>query len=142
MEWLSGNGYRTLVKTNGSGNLPMLPNVKIVAAFHRLNKPPFNYDEYLIVDRIDREQKEAYCKEHGIPYKVIGFNKENPDNAKHGFDMCAFINPAGHQIGCCADVPRERVVKGIDYNRIDRKPLVLRECCKHCKAAIDAWRFL
>ena len=68
MEWLSGNGYRTIVKTNGSGNLPMLPNVKIVAAFHRLNKPPFNYDEYLIVDRIDREQKEAYYKEHGIPF--------------------------------------------------------------------------
>ena len=142
LHWLSDNNYRTLVKTNGSGNLPHLPNVKIVAAFHRLEQPPKNFDEILIVDKVDREGKEQYCKEHGIPYKVIGFNKENPDGATHEFALCAFINPAGHQVGCLATPPREKVIGDVDYNRIDHKPLVAKQCCKHCKAATDAWRFL
>ena len=142
LHWLSENGYRTLVKTNGSGDMPHLPNVKLVAAFHRLEQPPKNFDEYLIVDRIQREEKEAYCKANGIPYKVIGYDKENPDGAAHGFTLCAFINPAGHQVGCLAMRPNERVVDGIDYNRISHRPLVAQACCPHCKAAIDAWRFL
>lgn len=143
MRWLSETGYKTLVKTNGSGDLPHLPNVKIVAAFHRLEQPPKNYDEILIVDKVNREEKEAYCKENNIPYQVIGWNKENPDGATHGFQYCAFINPAGHQVGCCADRPIEDVrADGIDYRRIDKRPLVAMVCCNHCKAAIDCWRFL
>lgn len=142
LHWLSDNGYRTLVKTNGSGNMSHLPNVKLVAAFHRLEQPPKNFDEILIVDKIQREEKEVYCKEHGITYKVIGFNKENPDGATHGFELCAFVNPAGHQVGCLAERPHERVVDGVDYNRISHRPLIAQECCPHCKAAIDAWRFL
>jgi len=142
MHWLSDNGYRTLVKTNGSCNLPHLPNVKIVAAFHRLEQPPKNFDEILIVDKIQREEKESYCKERGFPYKVIGYGKENPDNATHEFELCAFVNPAGHQTGCLAMRPHERVVDGVDYNRISHRPLVAQTCCPHCKAAIDAWRFI
>ena len=142
LHWLSDNGYRTLVKTNGSGDLPHLPNVKLVAAFHRLEQPPKNFDEYLIVDRIQREEKEAYCKANGIPYNVIGYEKENPDGAAHGFTLCAFINPAGHQVGCLAMRPNERVEGDTDMNRIDHRPLVAQTCCSHCKAAIDAWRFL
>ena len=142
MMWLSAGNYRTLVKTNGSGNLLHLPGITICAAFHDLHNPPKNYDQYLIIDKLQREAKESYCKENGIPYKVIGFNKENPDGATHGFRYCAFINPAGHQVGCCARRPVERVVNGKDYNRIDRRPLVVMDCCPHCKAAIDAWRFV
>ena len=142
MQWLSDNGYHTLVKTNGTGDLEHLPNTTIVAAYHRLEEPPQNYDVYLIVDKIEREEKEAYCKANGIPYKVIGYEKENPDGATHGFDLCAFVNPAGHQVGCLAVPPHERVVNGIDYNRISHRPLVAQPCCPHCKAAIDAWRFI
>lgn len=142
MRWLDSHDYRVLVKTNGSGNLEHLPNTTIVAAYHRLEEPPQNYDIYLIVDKIEREEKEAYCKANGIPYKVIGYEKENPDGATHGFDLCAFVNPAGHQVGCLAVPPHERVVDGEDYNRISHRPLVAQPCCKHCKAAIDAWRFL
>lgn len=143
LHWLSDTGYKVLVKTNGSGNLPHLPNIKIVAAFHQLGNPPKNYDEYLIVDKIDREAKEEYCQANGIPYKVIGFNKENPDGATHGFKLCAFLNNAGHQVGCAA----RRVVEdvrsdGVDYRRINKRGLYPMTCCPHCKAAIDAWRFL
>lgn len=142
MRWLSEHNYRTLVKTNGTGSLGKYPNVTRVAAFHRLESPPENFDCILIVDKIDRERKEAFCKEHGLPYKVIGYDKENPDGATHGFVYTAFINPAGHQVGCCARKVTERVVNGVDYNRIDHRPLVVTECCPRCKAAIDAWRFL
>ena len=142
MRWLDSHGYRVLVKTNGSGDLEHLPNTTIVAAYHRLEEPPQNYDIYLIVDKIEREEKEAYCIANDIPYKVIWYEKENPDGATHGFDLCAFINPAGHQTGCLAAPPHERVVDGIDYNRISHRPLVAQPCCPHCKAAIDAWRFL
>lgn len=142
MLWLSQHGYRTLIKTNGSGNLMHLPNTTIVAAYHRLENPPQNYDEYLIVDKIQKDEKVAYCEQNGIPYKVIGYNKENPDGATHCFDLCAFVNPAGHQVGCLATPPHERVVGNDDYNRINHRPLVAKQCCPHCKAAIDAYRFL
>ena len=142
MRWLSEHKYRVLVKTNGSGDLEHLPNTTIVAAYHRLEAPPQNYDIYLIVDKIEREEKEAYCIANNIPYKVIGYEKENPDGATHSFDLCAFVNPAGHQVGCLAVPPHERVVEGVDYNRISHRPLVAQHCCPHCKAAIDAWRFL
>ena len=142
MRWLDGHGYRVLVKTNGSGDLEHLPNTTIVAAYHRLEQPPQNYDVYLIVDKLQRDEKEQYCKDHNIPYKVIGYNKENPDGATHGFDLCGFVNPAGHQTGCQAMHPHERVVDGVDYNRITHRPLIAQPCCKSCKPAVDAWRFL
>lgn len=142
MEWLSKNGYRTLVKTNGSGNLKHLPNVTIVAAFHRLAEPPRNYDQYLIVDKLQRTEKEEYCIANNIPYKVIGFNKEDPDGFRHGFDLCAYVNPAGHQVGCMARRVVENVKGEKDYNRIPWRPLVAMKCCPRCKAANDAWRFL
>ena len=142
MRWLDGHGYRVLVKTNGSGNLEHLPNTTIVAAYHQLDNPPKNYDIYLIVDKIEREEKESYCIANGIPYKVIGYEKENPDGATHGFGLCAFVNPAGHQTGCLAIPPRERIVGNDDYNRISHRPLIAQTCCPHCKAAIDAWRFI
>lgn len=142
LHWLSDTGYKVLVKTNGSGNLPHLPNIKIVAAFHQLGNPPKNFDEYLIVDKIQSEEKVAYCKEQGITYRVIGYNKENPDNARCGFTLISFINPAGHNFSCPADVPRQILRDGEDVGRINHTDIITKLCCENCKAAIDAWRFL
>jgi len=142
MQWLSDNGYRTLVKTNGTGNLKHLPNVKIVAAFHDIDKPPTNFDEMLIINTEGREEKESYCTMHSIPYKVIGYWTDNFDKSTHGFRLCAFINPAGHQIGCQGQKAEEHIVDGVDIARITHKMLIASTCCPHCKAAIDAWKFL
>ena len=143
LDWLSVNGYRVVVKTNGSGNIPHHQNVVIVAAFHQLGNPPKNYDQVLIVDKIDREPKEAYCIAHSIPYQVIGYETEVTDDVKHGFKWMAYINPAGHQVGCCARKIIENVKPdGVDYNRISHRPLVVQAACPQCKAATDCWRFM
>lgn len=143
LEWLSNNRYYTLIKTNGSNLIKHYDNVKIVAAFHKLQEPPKCFDEILIVDKIDSVAKKQYCESNGIPYHIIGYNTENPDGAVHGFTNCAYINNAGHETTCKAMPPVERVSEdGIDYGRIDRNPFFSGKCCARCKAAIDAWRFL
>lgn len=142
LKWLSDSGYYTLVKTNGSNPIAKYPNVKVCAAFHRLEEPPANFDEYLIVDKIQREEKEQYCKNHNIPYKVIGYNKENPDGAECGFTFVAFINPAGHNCSCPADDPTQFIVGDDDVGRINHREFFYGRCCPRCKAAVDAWRFL
>ena len=144
LQWLSSHGYYTLVKTNGSGNIRHYQNVKICAAFHRLNEPPKNFDEYLIIDKLQREEKETYCKEHGIAYKVIGLDKENFDNSTHGFGKIAFVNAAGHCCRCQAVPPTEALLEdeSDDMNRINHSELIYGNPCPSCKAALDAWKFL
>ena len=142
LQWLSGKGYYTLVKTNGSNPIGKYPNVKVCSAFHKLEAPPRYFDEILIVDKIQREEKEAWCKANGIAYHVIGFNKENPDNAECGFKLISFINPAGHNLSCPADMPRQIIHGDVDHGRIDHSSIITGICCSCCKAAVDAWRFL
>lgn len=138
--WLSLHGYRTLIKTNGLLPIHKYDNILRVAAFHNLDNPPKYFDYILIIDKLDRESKERYCKEHGLPYKVIGYNKENPDGATHGFHNIAFIDPHGHNVPCpsCPILWKS----GDDPYTIEKKPLSKGLCCPQCKAAIDAWRFL
>lgn len=139
-QWLSGNKYQTIIKTNGILPIEPHPHILRVAAFHNLDRPPRYFDIILIIDKLDREAKEKYCKEHGWPYKVIGFNKESPDGATHGFDKIAFIDPHGHNVPCpsCPILWKS----GDDPYTIEKKPLSKGRCCPQCKAAIDAWRFL
>lgn len=138
--WLSIHGYRVLVKTNGL--LPIQPkeNVIRVAAFHRLDNPPKYFDKILIVDKIDSEQKISICEQNGWDYKVIGYNKENPDMSRHGFRLSAYLDPHGHPVPC-----KNRTVKYTDppdMYTMEYTPLKTTLCCPDCKAAIDAWRFI
>lgn len=145
LKWLSENRYEVLVKTNGSLPIAKYDGITRVAAFHKLENPPEYFDKILVVDKIDSDKKIMYCKEHNIEYAVIGYDKENPDNATHGFKYCAFIEPTCHQTRCQADIPVVDIVevdgKLIDKNRLEYKQLIASPCCQHCKAAIDAWRF-
>jgi len=159
-QWLSRHAYTVLIKTNGMLPIKSYENVKRVAAYHQYNNFPKYYDEILIVDKLERDIKEEYCLANNIKYHVIGYNKENPDHATHGFENIAYINPAGHQTECPASQPITNEVKKIwhadlkkgtcyleeieerDLHRIDHATLKLMKCCNDCKAAIDAWRFL
>ena len=147
LNYLNDKRYKTLVKTNGSGRLPLdLPNVTIVAAFHKLETPPKYFNKVLIVDKIDAEDKVKVCKANGWDYRVIGYNKENPDSATHGFTYIAFIEPTCHQTPCPARPVNQRIIvkdgKSYDEETLPFKPLVVSRCCSDCKAAIDAWRYL
>ena len=137
---LSDAGYHGLIKTNGILPTPESPNFVRCSAFHQYEKFPKFWDIILIVDKLDSERKIAYCKRHNIPYKVIGYNKENPDGAKHGFKKIAYIDNHGHQVPCMScnilyeDAP--------DHYTIEFSGLKKGMVCGHCKAAIDAWRFI
>lgn len=69
VEWLSTHSYRTIIKTNGSNPIQPANGVIRVAAFHQLDNPPKYFDKILIVDKIDREEKERICQEKrvGLP---------------------------------------------------------------------------
>lgn len=139
-QWLSAHKYRTLIKTNGTVLIQPQPNVIRVAAFHRLEEPPKYFDKILIVDKIDREAKEAYCREQGWDYCVIGYDKENPDHARHGFRLSAYMDPHGHPVPC-----KNRTVKYTeqpDKYALEYTGIKTTLCCPDCKAAIDAWRFM
>lgn len=142
LDWLSQNQYTVHIRTNGI--IPVSPRTGLtrIVAFHDLNNPPKIFDQILIVDKIDSEKKIEYCKEKGYRYQVIGKDKENFDNAVHGFKYIAYIDPTCHVTRCpaCQAVPD--IENAIDITRMDQSPFVASKCCPHCKAAIDAWRFL
>lgn len=137
---LTDRGYKGLIKTNGLFPTPKSPNFIRCSAFHQYDNFPKYWDIILIVDKIDSERKIAYCEEHNIPYRVIGYNKENPDGARHGFKKIAYMDPHGHQVPCPSC--NIRYTDPPDTYTIEYKDLVPGMACHHCKAAIDAWRFM
>ena len=139
-EWLSANGYRTIVKTNGL--LPILPrdNVIRVAAFHQLNNPPKYFDKVLVIDGVESIEKSEVCRRQGWDYRTIGFGTKTTDGASHGFKLSAYLDPHGHPVPC-----KNRPVKYTeppDKFSMEYTPIKTTLCCKDCKAAIDAWRFI
>ena len=137
---LSESGYRGLIKTNGLLPIIKTDNFRRIAAFHQLENPPKYFDELLVIDKLQREEKEKICKENGWPYKVIGFNNENPFNEKHKFKKCAFMDPHGHPVPCKASGIRWE--EWPDHFALEYKNISMGKPCGHCKAAIDAWKFL
>ena len=146
LDWLSSNGYRVHIRTNGIIPVARRTGLTRVVAFHDLAHPPEAFDKILIIDKIDSEAKTAYCEEHGYPYAVIGKDKEVYDGATHGFKYTAFVEPTCHCTRCpaCQPTPRIENVNGnlVDVTRMDMERFKVSPCCVHCKAAIDAWRFL
>ena len=142
LDWLSENNYLVHLRTNGIVPTKQRKGLKRIAAFHNIAKPPTEFDEILIVDKIDSEKKKQYCIEHNYPFKVIGKDKENPDAAEHHFKYIAYIEPTCHQTRCPSCQPTPEIVNDVDITRLETKQFRVSECCGHCKAAIDAWRFL
>lgn len=146
LDWLAEHNYRVHIRTNGI--IPIHPRNGLtrIVAFHDLKNPPEVFDQILIIDKIDSAEKIAYCEAHHYPYKVIGKDKENFDGASHKFKYIAMVEPTCHHTRCpaCQPTPRieERDGKLVDVTRMEFEQFSVAECCPHCKAAIDAWRFL
>lgn len=141
-DWLSMNKYRVLIKTNGLLEIKPHEGITRVAAFHQLHNPPKYFDKILIVDKLQREEKESICNANGWGYKVIGYNKEVLGDNNHGFKYMGFLNNAGHQYMCPARHPVQNEVNGVDYNRITHRQLVMYNACDECKLMHDAWIFI
>lgn len=138
--WLSENNYHTLIKTNGLLSIQPQVNIRRIAAFHQLENPPKYFDEILIVDKIQREEKEQYCQKMGWSYHVIGYNNEVIDNTHHNFKWTAYIDPHAHPVAC-----KNRKIKFTEWPdkyALEFTGIKKTICCIDCKAAIDAWRFL
>lgn len=142
-QWLADCGYTVHIRTNGSIALRKYPpRQKIIAAFHDYGHPPKVFDVLLIVDKLDSERKVKWCEINRIPYRLIGYGKENPDMATHGFDRISFIEPSCHSLECPCGMVTIELEDGVDKSRMEYTGLHSMKCCQHCKAAIDAWRFL
>jgi len=72
--YLEEKGIVYLVKSNGFKRCK-----NQVTAWHDpIDKPPENFDQIVIVQKIEGwKEKAAYCEEHNIPYNVIGFKLDN-----------------------------------------------------------------
>lgn len=139
--WLSINNYHTLIKTNGLIEIKPYKNIIRVAAFHIYKNPPKFWDRILIVNQLQSDIKEEYCKQNDMPYDIIGLDKDTSYNfVKHEFDKIAFLDPHGHNVRCPAK-PISWKADNDPYT-IEHMPLKYGKCCKYCKAAIDAWRFM
>lgn len=146
LTWLSENGYTTHVRTNGKIPIKSHRGVTRIVAFHDIDNPPKAVDVVLIVNGIDSVEKVDYCERNGIPYSVIGKDKDNYDNATHGFKFISYVEPTCHQTRCpaCQPVPDVKDMSGklVDVTRMEFTPFTATPCCPGCKAALDAWRFL
>lgn len=146
LDWLSEKGYTVHLRSNGI--VPVHPRIGMtrVVAFHDLKHPPEVFDVILIVDKIQSKEKIEFCEAHHYPYRVIGKDKENFDNAQHHFRYIAYVEPTCHHTRCpaCQPTPKleERNGKLVDVTRIDYEEFAINEICGQCKAAVDAWRFL
>lgn len=138
--WLSSNNYHVIIKTNGSLPINSYPNIIRVAAFHQLNNPPKYFDKILIIDKIDNFEKEKYCKNNNLEYKLIGYNKDLLPGEKHGFNKCAYIDPHGHPLPC--KLTKVKYTEWPDKYALEFTGLKKTLCCPSCKAAIDCWKFM
>ena len=146
LDWLSTEGYTVHIRTNGIIPVESRQGLKRIVAFHDLQNPPKVFDHILIIDQIESDEKIRYCLEHRLPYTVIGKDKSAYDNATHGFKYIAYVEPSCHHTRCPAaqPIPEIKEVNGkmVDVTRLEYERFSVSLCCAHCKAAVDAWRFL
>jgi hypothetical protein len=135
--WLQAKGFRGLVKTNGSLRIRRVPSFKRAAAFHELAKPPYFYDEILIISGLpDFHAKMEWCMANGAEYGVIELDRRwRPSGRRepHGIGKIMFLNPEGHLQECSAD--------GESRIPIEDGRLATRKACRECKTAMDFMTF-
>jgi hypothetical protein len=151
MQYLWGNKFKGLIKTNGLLPIPKIDGFKRVAAFHVLETPPKYFDEYLIVAQTcDWEAKQKYCIEHNIPYKFIGRNTYQFDRPHMHIEKQAFLAPSGSLHACDGEPkwdkgPYMQIKPGIPGDPGWIKPDVTQlpmVKCYGCKSVMDFELFM
>jgi len=145
---LAARGYRGLVKTNGTLPIPKSEAFQLIAAWHEGEDFPAYYDQVLIIENPadDWRRKVRYCKENGIPYQTVEFDRWF-EKIKNDRSHCAInkmlavqhINSGGH-ISLC---PRKSLGKWRDIFNMSRpEPFELLSDCLKCKNIADVEKFL
>jgi len=136
--WLQQNGYKGLVKTNGTLPIASVPGFRRIAAFHDLAHPPLFFDEILIIKNAGDEraylERELVCEANGWKCKFIEYRDMEGSrygNFKHSYKEMLFITPDGKLRPCNADRKTDCRLPGW------AKPKKLTELCAACKTACD-----
>ena len=140
VRFLSGHGYRVVIKTNGSMPIQPAKNVIRVAAFHQVDNPPKYFDKILVSDQLDREKKEEICRRNGWDYRVIAYNDRAFPGEFHGFGKMGYMDPHGHPLPC--KDTQVQFTEWPDKYALEFTGLRQNMCCRDCKAAIDCWKFI
>lgn len=140
--WLTNHQYRGLIKTNGSLPIGKWGHFPRIAAFHDLNNPPKYYDKVLLIQGLETSKKAQYCREHNIPFEIIGFNKDIIDNVHHNIERVSFINAVGQVLRCPSCKPNPTMGQYGDLTTVDFSKPIDHIACQHCKAIIDFWKFI
>ena len=143
LQWLTNHEYRGLIKTNGQLEIGRYGHFPRIAAWHGKAMPRF-YDKILLIYGIqDYEAKAEFCLENKIPFDTIGLNKDySLGRMTHRLDKISFINAVGQVLDCPAGTPEPVMGQYGDLSTVDFSELKTRDCCPHCKAALDFWRFI
>lgn len=147
VSWLTNHQYRGLIKTNGLLPLPKSGHFPRIAAWHGNSVSdmcPEYYDQILLIYGIqDYQNKAEYCDTHKMPFKTIGLDKDSGiDRTEHALKRIAFINAVGQVLECPAVRPRPKYGQYGDLTMVEFSELKDHEACKHCKAALDFWKFI
>jgi hypothetical protein len=146
---LANRGYAGMVKTNGSLPLPASPRFTRVTAWHEgVDKIPLYFDIVVIIENPrDRwKDKVTYCKEHGIPYHTVLFDRQfegrklDPMYCYHNKTIATcHINSSGQITPCSRIAPTPgNTIFNMTAPQVKD---VIRECPK-CKNINDVELFL
>jgi len=80
---LAAEGYKGIVRINGSLYVPESPNFKRIAAWHEDHEFPKHYDFILILENPndDWNAKKQYCIDNNIPHTVFPYTNYCSDGA-------------------------------------------------------------
>jgi len=151
---LTEMGYHGQIKTNGSLPITASPNFTRCAAWHKDKDFPTYYDQIAIIKNPDDEwqEKENYCKEHKILYKLLDFDarscgERNIAELMQNYEpnrtvYSQHINDKGQVICCPAATPVMQNGKMTIFELVEPYYTNILKTCKSCKNVHDVELFL
>jgi len=151
---LTERGYHGQIKTNGSLPIPASPNFTRCVAWHKDKDFPQYYDQIAIIKNPDDDwqKKEARCKKHKIPHRLLDFDTRSCGNRNISELMQGYppnktiysqhINDRG-QVTCCpAATPVMQEGKMTIFEMVEPFYTAILSRCNTCKNVHDVEIFL
>jgi len=147
---LAARGYRGLVKTNGTLPIPKSEVFQLITAWHMgVAEIPAQYDQIVIIENPadNWKRKVNYCKENGIPYQTVQFDRwfeknlfDTSRNEVNKMLSVLHINSSGKVTPCSKRPSPEEITI---FNMVQPLPHgALTSECPRCKNVADVEKFL